>query len=81
MDHGRCEGKGDRVEVCPSDVFDVGRIAATAYRQLPLMARLKVRVHGMQTAYTSGAEFCLACGLYVVACPEGAIRLMERSAV
>jgi 4Fe-4S ferredoxin len=79
VDRRRCEGKGDCVQVCPYDVFDVSRIREADYRALPLMARLKVRAHGMQTAYTPRADLCLACGLCVVACPEGAIRLAEHA--
>jgi len=78
VDHARCEGKGDCVEVCPYDVFDVGTIREEDYRALPLMARFKVKVHGMKTSYTPRADQCLACGLCVVACPEGAIRLVAR---
>ena len=77
VDHGRCEGKGDCVEVCPYDVFDVTRIEKADYDQLSWMSRLKVRVHGMKTSYTPRADQCLACGLCVVACPEDAIRLVE----
>ena len=29
------------MQVCPYDVFDVGRIREADYRALPLMARLK----------------------------------------
>ena len=76
--HGKCEGKGDCVEVCPYDVFEVETIASADYRALPLFARMKVRVHGMQTAYTPREDLCLACGLCVVACPENAIRLERR---
>jgi NAD-dependent dihydropyrimidine dehydrogenase PreA subunit len=78
VDHARCEGKGDCVEVCPYDVFEVETISAADNRALPWMARLKVRVHGMQTAYTPRADLCLACGLCVVACPEKAVRLAPR---
>ena len=77
IDHARCEAKGDCVEVCPYDVFDVEPIASADYRALPWRARLKVRVHGMKTAYTPRAELCLACGLCEVACPERAIRLIR----
>jgi NAD-dependent dihydropyrimidine dehydrogenase PreA subunit len=80
VDHARCEGKSDCVQVCPYDVFEIGPIRDADYRALPFLARVKVRVHGMRTAYTPRADACLACGLCVVACPEEAVRLTERSA-
>lgn len=79
VDRRRCEGKSDCVAVCPYDVFEVGTIAKDDYRALPWLARLKVRAHGMQTAYTPRADQCRACGLCVVACPEGAIRLIANN--
>lgn len=75
VDRARCEARRDCVEVCPHDVFVVARIAEADYRALSWLARLKVRVHGMQTAYTPRADQCRACGLCVVACPEGAIQV------
>jgi NAD-dependent dihydropyrimidine dehydrogenase PreA subunit len=80
VNRGRCEGKNDCVEVCPYDVFEVGRIAEDEYRALPLLARFKVRVHGMKTALTPHADACRACGLCVVACPEKAITLVRKEA-
>lgn len=76
VNHGRCEAKRDCVEVCPYDVFEVRRIEPADYKPLGLLAKLKVRVHGMQTAYTPRADLCQACGLCVVACPERAITLV-----
>lgn len=78
VDHARCEGKSDCVEVCPHDVFDVGRITDGDYRELGFFARLKVRAHGMKTSYTPRADACRACGLCVVSCPEHAIALLKR---
>lgn len=75
VDRTRCEGKRDCVEVCPYDVFEVRRIDDADFRALSFFTRLKVRAHRMQSAYTPRAASCQACGLCVVACPEGAIRL------
>jgi NAD-dependent dihydropyrimidine dehydrogenase PreA subunit len=75
VDHGRCEGKEDCVDVCPYSVFEVRRIDEADYRALGFFGRFKVAVHGRRSAYTPAADACQACGLCVVACPEGAIRL------
>lgn len=75
VDHARCEAKRDCVDVCPYDVFEVRRIADTDFAALSWLGRAKVFVHRMQTAYTPRAAACQACGLCVVACPEGAITL------
>jgi 4Fe-4S ferredoxin len=74
----RCEGKGDCVEVCPENVFRVQRIEAADYRDLNAFHKFKLRVHGMQVAYTPNAEACQSCGLCVSACPEQAITLRRR---
>ena len=80
IDRSRCEGKSDCVEVCPYSVFEVRRIDDADYRALGLFARLKVLAHGKQSAYTPRAAACQACGLCVVACPEGALRLVPGAA-
>lgn len=79
VDRGRCEGKRDCVEVCPYGVFEVRRIDDADFRELSFLGRLKSRAHGRRTAYTPGADACQACGLCVVACPEGAIQLVART--
>ena len=74
----RCEGKGDCEEVCPENVFQVRRIEEADYRPLNVLQKFKLRVHGMQIAYTPNLDACRACGLCVAACPENAITLQRR---
>lgn len=76
VDHARCEGKRDCVEVCPYGVFEVRRIDEADFAGLPLLARLKSVAHRRQTAYAAHAEACQACGLCIVACPERALQLV-----
>lgn len=78
VDFRRCEGKGDCEEVCPHGVFALEQLRSDDRAGLPLIARFKIAVHGGKVAYTPGADACHACGLCVVACPEGAIRLERR---
>ena len=79
VDHGRCEGKRDCVEVCPFGVFTVRRIDDADFSALSLFGRLKTLAHRRQTAYAVGAAQCQACGLCVVACPEQALTLVTRA--
>jgi len=75
VDRLRCEGRGDCVEVCPEEVFEVRRMDDVDFERLPFFARLHSRAHGRRTAYTPNADACLACGMCVVACPEQALTL------
>ncbi len=75
VDRGKCEGKGDCVEVCPYGVFEVRKIDDADYAALGLLGKLKSRAHGRLTAYTPKLDACQACGMCVVACPEHALTL------
>ena len=77
VDRSKCEGKSDCVRVCPYDVFEVRRIDDDDYAALGIFARLKVRAHGMKSAYTPRADACRACAKCVEACPEKAIKLVR----
>lgn len=77
VDWSKCEGKAECVPACPYEVFEVRRIDDADYRALPFLARLKVRAHGMKSAYTPAADRCQACGKCIVACPEKAIGLVR----
>ncbi len=58
VDRARCEGKGDCVEVCPYDVFEVGLIAVEEFRAMPFFVRLKLRVHGKRTVSMPKIDSC-----------------------
>jgi 4Fe-4S ferredoxin len=75
VDFNACEGKGDCVRVCPENVFEMRRIETADYAALGLLSKFKLRVHGMQVAYTPNVAACRTCGLCVSACPEDAITL------
>ncbi len=79
IDRRRCEGKGDCVEVCPYEVFEVRVLDEAERAGLPFFARLTSRFHGFRQAFAVRAADCHACGLCVSACPEQAIEL-ERPA-
>jgi NAD-dependent dihydropyrimidine dehydrogenase PreA subunit len=79
VDRARCEGKSDCTDVCPYDVFEVGRMTDSDFAGLHLLGKARSMAHRRQTAYTPRADACHACGLCVVACPEAAITLVRRS--
>ncbi len=79
VDRSRCEAKGDCVEVCPYDVFEVRALATADKAGLSLFSRLKARAHGNRQAFVVRDDECHACGKCVAACPERAIRLSART--
>jgi NAD-dependent dihydropyrimidine dehydrogenase PreA subunit len=78
VDPNSCENKGPCVEVCPYDVFEIRPLLPHEWKQLGLITRFKVRVHGGKQAFVVRPEACHACGLCVSACPEKAIKLRRQ---
>jgi 4Fe-4S ferredoxin len=77
VDRGKCEGKGDCVDVCPYGVFEVRRIDDADFARLGILAKVKSIAHGRKTSYTPHVDACRACGMCVVACPEDALALVR----
>lgn len=75
VDRNRCEGKQDCVQVCPYDVFEIGKITKEDRAQLSIIGKLKAFAHGGKQAFVVNPAVCHACKLCVDACPEKALTL------
>ena len=80
IERNRCEAKGDCVQVCPYDVFEIRVLGPEERAGLSLQGRLKAFFHGHRQAFAVRADQCHACGLCVQACPERAIKLRSAAA-
>lgn len=80
VDRNRCEAKGDCVDVCPYDVFEIRKLAPEDRLGQSWIGRLKTWAHGGKQAYVAKPEACRACSLCIEACPEDALRLAPRRA-
>jgi 4Fe-4S ferredoxin len=79
VDPNRCEAKGDCVDVCLYDVFELRSLTKLERTDLRLVGRLRYATHGRRSSTTPRIADCHACGLCVAACPENAITLADRS--
>jgi 4Fe-4S ferredoxin len=75
VDRNRCEAKGECVQLCPYDVFEIRPLGESERAALSWRGRLKAWAHGNQQAFVVRADDCHACQLCIDACPEQALRL------
>ncbi len=75
IDREKCEGKAECVEVCPYDVFEIGRLTKTQRQALSGRGKVKAFFHGNRQAFVVKPDACHACGICLKACPESAIQL------
>lgn len=73
VDARRCEGAAACVKSCPARVFRMAKPPSG----LPLLARMKVAIHGGRQAVVQDEAACLGCLRCVAACPERAITVRE----
>lgn len=73
----RCEAKGPCVTACPYDVLAIRIVPQVVKDTLPMLARVKLFLHGGKQAFAIDADACRGCGLCVQICPEKAIKLQR----
>ena len=78
IDRNRCGAKAACVEACPYQVFAVRRLTPDERAGVGLRGSLKLIIHRGRQAVTPRLDACHACGRCVEACPEDAIRLVDR---
>ena len=69
VDATRCDGSTCCTTICRENVFELRAPA----RSLPLLARLKVRLHGGRQAFVARESACTGCMECALGCAEGAI--------
>ena len=77
IDPTRCEAKGPCVPICPYDVLAIRTVTPAEKAALPLLARIKLFVHGGKQAFVVEPDACRGCGFCVKVCPEDAIKLKK----
>lgn len=75
INRNRCGAKGDCLEACPYNVFDLRVLTDEERAEAGFRGKLKLLVHRGRQAVAARPDDCHACGDCVKACPEKAIKL------
>lgn len=76
IDPRRCEGRRACVAACPEGVLALRVVS----RELPLLVKWRVALHGGHQAVVANPAACTGCGACVDACPEQAITVEAEEA-
>ena len=77
INHVQCKGRGDCVEKCPVNVFEMRILTKEEKKLLSRVIRFLVWVNGGKQPFVVHPENCRGCGTCIVICPKEAITLLK----
>ena len=77
INHVQCKGRGDCVEKCPENVFEMRILTKEEKKSLSRVIRFLLWVNGGQQPFVVSPENCRGCGTCIEVCPKNAIKLRK----